>query len=126
MRINGDVALLKGIMKEMLEEEERRPGEVLDHEFIKEHTDGFEEFRGRAPKVQLGRDWWSRAASSRDEMREAARIMIMAPSARSVCWAMGLTQHKNAVANIQEIVNLLLLRGQIGKPGAGVCPVRGH
>ncbi len=62
---------------------------------------------------------------ARETLREAARLFI--ESERTiVCWAMGLTQHKNAVANIQEIVNLLLLRGQIGKPGAGACPVRGH
>src|SRR6185436_349041 len=62
---------------------------------------------------------------SREQIREAAALFIT--SDRTICcWAMGLTQHKNAVANIQEIVNLLLLRGQIGKPGAGACPVRGH
>jgi molybdopterin-dependent oxidoreductase alpha subunit len=61
----------------------------------------------------------------RDQIRKAADIMI--ESERTIfCWAMGLTQHKNAVANIQEIVNVLLMRGQMGKPGAGACPVRGH
>ncbi|HEX8491467.1 MAG TPA: FdhF/YdeP family oxidoreductase [Pyrinomonadaceae bacterium] len=124
VRINGDVALLKGIMKEMLEEEARRPGEVLDHQFIREQTEGFEEF-ARA----LGDASWDeiveQSGISREQMREAATLMIN--SRRTICcWAMGLTQHKNAVGNIQEIVNLLLLRGQIGKPGAGVCPVRGH
>jgi anaerobic selenocysteine-containing dehydrogenase len=64
-------------------------------------------------------------AVSREQIEAAAQIF--AESERTICcWAMGLTQHKNAVANIQEIVNLMLLRGQIGKPGAGVCPVRGH
>ncbi|HVF86602.1 MAG TPA: FdhF/YdeP family oxidoreductase, partial [Pyrinomonadaceae bacterium] len=124
VRINGDVALLKGIMKELLEEEARRTGEVLDHQFIAEHTAGFQEFA----KELHGVAWEEIIEGSgiaRAEIREAARIMMQ--SERTiVCWAMGLTQHKNAVANIQEIVNLLLLRGQIGKPGAGVCPVRGH
>jgi molybdopterin-dependent oxidoreductase alpha subunit len=124
VRINGDVALLKGIMKEMLEEESRRPGEVLDNQFIKEQTDGFEEFA-----VAIRDADWSEieegSGISREQIREAASMIIN--SGRTICcWAMGLTQHKNAVANIQEIVNLLLLRGQIGKPGAGVCPVRGH
>ena len=124
VRINGDVALLKGIMKEMLEEEARRPGTVLDQQFIEEHTAGFDDF-ARA----LGEVSWDaitgQSGVARESLRDAARIMI--ESDRTICcWAMGLTQHKNAVANIQEIVNLLLLRGQIGKPGAGACPVRGH
>jgi molybdopterin-dependent oxidoreductase alpha subunit len=124
VRVNGDVPLLKGIMKEVLEEEGRRPGEVLDREFIEEKTHGFEDF-ARA----LGEVGWDeiveQSGVARALMREAARIYIQS-SRTIVCWAMGLTQHKNAVANIQEIVNLLLLRGQMGKPGAGACPVRGH
>ncbi|HEY0376348.1 MAG TPA: FdhF/YdeP family oxidoreductase [Pyrinomonadaceae bacterium] len=124
VRINGDVALLKGIMKELLEEESRRPGEVLDHEFIEEHTDGFESFTSALRQVNWD-DIVEQSGVSRGQMREAAEIMI-GSNRTIICWAMGLTQHKNAVANIQEIVNLLLLRGQMGKPGAGACPVRGH
>ena len=124
VRINGDVALLKGIMKEMLEEEERRPGQVLDRSFIEEKTAGFESFAAALRQVSWD-EIVEQGGVSRDLIRRAAEIMIR--SERTIiCWAMGLTQHKNAVANIQEIVNLLLLRGQIGKPGAGACPVRGH
>ncbi|MDT4895085.1 MAG: hypothetical protein QOH25_162 [Acidobacteriota bacterium] len=124
VRINGDVALLKGIMKEMLEEEERKPGTVLDHEFIKEQTDGFESFAEALRRVNWD-EIVEQSGIGREQIRQAAEIMMR--SERTICcWAMGLTQHKNAVANIQEIVNLLLLRGQIGLPGAGVCPVRGH
>jgi molybdopterin-dependent oxidoreductase alpha subunit len=124
VRINGDVALLQGISKEVLEAESRRAGVVLDHEFINAHTTGFAEFAAALDKVS-----WDEITEgcgiTREEIREAARIFI--ESKRTIfCWAMGLTQHKNAVANIQEIVNLLLLRGQIGQTGAGVCPVRGH
>ncbi|HEY0098103.1 MAG TPA: FdhF/YdeP family oxidoreductase [Pyrinomonadaceae bacterium] len=124
VRINGDVALLQGIAKEVLEAESQRAGEVLDHDFIAAHTTGFEAFA-----ASLGKVVWEEITEScgigREEIREAARIFI--ESKRTIfCWAMGLTQHKNAVANIQEIVNLLLLRGQIGQTGAGVCPVRGH
>jgi molybdopterin-dependent oxidoreductase alpha subunit len=124
VRVNGDVPLLKGLMKEVLEEESRRPGRVLDWNFINERSAGFDEFR--AALEQVGWDELvEESGVSREQMREAARIYI--ESERTiVCWAMGLTQHKNAVANIQEIVNLLLLRGQIGRPGAGACPVRGH
>ncbi len=124
VRINGDVALLKGLMKEVLAEESRRPGEVLDRRFIEAKTHGFEEFESALRAA----DWdelVEQSGVAREEMQAAARIFV--ESDRTiVCWAMGLTQHKNAVANIQEIVNLLLLRGQVGKPGAGACPVRGH
>jgi molybdopterin-dependent oxidoreductase alpha subunit len=124
VRINGDVALLKGIMKEMLEEEERRPGEVLDHKFIAEKTAGFESFAPALKSVS-----WEviveESGIERAQISEAARVMMN--SQRTIfCWAMGLTQHQNAVANIQEIANLMFLRGQVGKRGAGLCPVRGH
>ncbi|CAN5405995.1 FdhF/YdeP family oxidoreductase [soil metagenome] len=124
LRINGDVAVLKGIMKEMLEEEERRPGEVFDHAFIREHCAGYEQF-----VEQLRGEQWEviveQGGIAREQIREVARLLVDNDRI-IVTWAMGLTQHKNAVANIQEIVNLLLLRGSIGKPGAGVCPTRGH
>jgi molybdopterin-dependent oxidoreductase alpha subunit len=124
VRINGDVALLKGIMKELLEEEERRPSEILDQEFIKNKTAGFEEFAA-ALRAAAWDELTEGSGISRAEIRAAAEVMIQ--SERTIfCWAMGLTQHKNAVANIQEIANLMFLRGQVGKPGAGLCPVRGH
>lgn len=124
VRVNGDVPLLKGIMKEVLEAEELRPGDVLDWKFIHERTHGFEDF-ARAMRETRWDELVEESGVSREEMREAAQVFI-ASKRTIVCWAMGLTQHKNAVANIQEIVNLLLLRGQMGKPGAGACPVRGH
>jgi len=124
VRINGDVALLKGIMKAVLAEEELRPRQVLDHDFIGSHTTGFDEFAAALRNA----DWEEivdQGGVSREQIAAAAKIFI--ESERTIfCWAMGLTQHKNAVANIQEIVNLMLLRGQIGRPGAGLCPVRGH
>jgi molybdopterin-dependent oxidoreductase alpha subunit len=124
VRINGDVALLKGIMKELLDAEERRPGEVLDYNFINKHTTGFAEFKEALRKVHVG-DILDQSGISKVKIEDAARIFIESEHV-IFCWAMGLTQHKNAVANIQEIVNLMLLRGQLGKPGAGLCPVRGH
>ncbi len=124
VRVNGDVALLKGIMKEVLDAEDRRPGQVLDSEFIARHTTGFEEFKEALGKAHLG-DILEQSGVRKSQLEDAAKLFIQ--SERVIfCWAMGLTQHKNAVANIQEIVNLMLLRGQIGKPGAGLCPVRGH
>ncbi|MFN2456196.1 MAG: FdhF/YdeP family oxidoreductase [Pyrinomonadaceae bacterium] len=124
VRINGDVALLKGIMKEMLEAEEKRPGEVFDQKFIQESTAGYDQFLMKLREA----DWneiIENSGVAREQIREAAEI-IMTTDGLISCWAMGLTQHKNAVGTIQEIVNMHLLRGQIGKPGAGLCPVRGH
>jgi len=124
VRVNGDVALLKGLMKEVLAAEEKRPGQVLDQNFIAKYTTGFEEFSQALQAVPID-DIVEQSGISESQIEEAARVFI--ESERVIfCWAMGLTQHKNAVGNIQEIVNLMLLRGQLGKTGAGLCPVRGH
>jgi len=119
VRINGDVALLKGMSKAVL----AREG-ALDREFIDTYTTGFDAFAAALQNVS-----WSeiveQSGVSKEQLEAAAQIFV--ESERTIfCWAMGLTQHRNAVANIQEIVNLMLLRGQVGKPGAGLCPVRGH
>jgi molybdopterin-dependent oxidoreductase alpha subunit len=124
VRINGDVAFFEGVCKVMLEEEARVAGSVLDREFIARHTTGFEDFA-----AALARQSWEKleqgSGVSREMMRAAARVAIDS-RATVVTWAMGLTQHVNAVDNVYAIVNFLLLRGMIGKEGAGVCPVRGH
>ncbi len=124
VRINGDVAVLKGIMKIMLDKEDEQPGMVFDHAFIEQKTTGYRAFADDLRKVNLLRCEES-GGISLDKLREAAD-MIMASKKIICCWAMGLTQHKNAVGNIQELVNLLLLKGSIGIPGGGTCPVRGH
>lgn len=124
VRINGDVALFKGFLKALDEEETQTPGSVFDAHFIDTYTEGFHPF------IQdIRREMWANIAGnsgiSEDDIRRVAKVI--GRSKRLICcWAMGLTQHKNAIANIQEIVNLLLLRGQLGKEGMGVCPVRGH
>jgi molybdopterin-dependent oxidoreductase alpha subunit len=124
VRVNGDVALFKGIARAMLEADRQSGGKVLAHDFIAGRTEGFEAF---ARDVQA-ESWEAIEAGSgvsRALIEEAARIA--AASERMICcWAMGITQHRNGVANVQSIVNFALLRGQIGRPGAGVCPVRGH
>ena len=124
VRVNGDVALLKGIMKEMCEEDARTGGKVLSHDFIRSHTDGFE-----AVRADLEATPWEQIVEqggvSRELIRQAAAI-AMASERMICCWAMGITQHENGVANVQTIVNFALLRGQIGRRGAGLCPVRGH
>jgi molybdopterin-dependent oxidoreductase alpha subunit len=124
VRINGDVAFLKGMMKVVMEEERQRPGCVLDADFIKYHTSGFDEFV-EALEAANWDEIVAQSGISREEIHKAAQIYIKAKNVIA-CWAMGLTQHKNAVANIREVVNLLLLRGNMGRRGAGACPVRGH
>jgi molybdopterin-dependent oxidoreductase alpha subunit len=123
-RIAGDLALMKGVMKEMLEIETIRPGTVVDRDFVREHTDGFE-----ALEADLRATSWDvivrESGVPRDQIRAAADIAIGA-RATICCWAMGLTQQPSAVATIQQVANFLLLRGNIGRPGAGACPVRGH
>lgn len=124
VRINGDMAVLKGIMKEMLAEEDRRPGQVFDHEFIRTYTAGFDDF-----VADLKRTSWDEIVEGSgvplDQIREAGQ-MVAGAKRMICCWAMGLTQHKNAVDTIRQVINLLLLGGHIGKPGAGACCVRGH
>jgi molybdopterin-dependent oxidoreductase alpha subunit len=124
VRINGDVAVFKGIMKAMLEAEDANPGSVFDRAFIAEHTAGFDAFESALREARWD-DITRSSGVSRGQIEDAARVAI-ASQRTIVCWAMGLTQHKNAVSNIQEIVNFLLLQGNLGRPGAGACPVRGH
>lgn len=124
VKINGDMALLRGIEKILLEEELQQPGSVFDQVFIQQHTTGYEELIRDLKEQSL--DHLAKVSGiTQSQMREAADL-LKNKSRIIACWAMGLTQHKNAVATIQEIVNLLLLKGSIGKEGAGVCPVRGH
>ena len=124
VRVGGDVALLKAIQKEVLSAEAERPGQVLDWDFLHTHTAGFGAFREALDDLPM--DALVEASGVPLEgIREAAQIYCEAERV-IVCWAMGLTQHRHGVANVQEIVNLLLLRGNLGKPGAGPCPVRGH
>lgn len=118
VRIGGDAALLKGLMKVVL-----RHG-ALDQAFIDDHTTGFEGLIQTLTET----DW---ASITRDSGIERVHIehvgsMLADSDATIACWAMGLTQHRNGVAVIQEVVNLLLMGGHVGRPGAGFCPVRGH
>lgn len=123
VKINGDVAVFKGIMKEMLARQDSH-GDAFDSAFIREHTDGFESFC-QALRDETWENILGSSGVTREEIRAVAQVAM---SSKNIicCWAMGLTQHKNAVATIQEIVNFLLLGGHIGRPGAGACPVRGH
>lgn len=124
VKINGDVALFKSIMRLMLDAEEGNPGTVFDLDFIKNKTAGFDDFLNELKK-ENAEELAVQSGVSFELIKEAAKLCIEKKNV-IICWAMGLTQHKNAVGNIQEVVNLLLLKGSIGKPGAGTCPVRGH
>jgi molybdopterin-dependent oxidoreductase alpha subunit len=124
VRVNGDVALFKGLMKEMLAADRAAGGKLLAHDFIAHHTEGFE-----ALVRDLDATSWEAiveaSGCTREQIAEGAKIAL-ASERMICCWAMGITQHENAVANVQSIVNFALLRAQIGRRGAGLCPVRGH
>lgn len=120
VRLGGDQALFRALNRLVLDTEG-----ALDEDFIREHTHGFEEF---ARTARAGDDWDETLRATGLTRAEIDRTlaMVLASKRTIVCWAMGLTQHKHSVPTIQEVVNFLLLRGNIGRPGAGVCPVRGH
>ncbi len=118
IRINGDVALFQGLGKAVVE------AGAVDEAFVRERTENWLLYAANLRSLNWA-DIESACGISQARIREAAQLV--AQNERIiVCWAMGLTQHQNAVDNVREVVNLLLLRGSLGKPGAGVCPVRGH
>ncbi|HZS09688.1 MAG TPA: FdhF/YdeP family oxidoreductase [Blastocatellia bacterium] len=128
VRINGDIAALKGLMKTMLEDEERNSGlrveEILDYRFIRTCTAGFDEF-----KADLKATTWGEieeGSGLKRDLIQQAGLMIAGAKRLICCWAMGLTQHRNAVGTIQTLMNLMLAGGHVGRPGAGPCCVRGH
>jgi molybdopterin-dependent oxidoreductase alpha subunit len=123
VKINGDAALLKGLCKALIAwDSPQQP--ILDHDFIAQYCHGFAEF-----KADIEHTSWQEieeaSGLSKTLIEQAAEIA--SGSKKTICcWAMGITQHKNAVANVQLMTNFLMLQGNLGKPGAGVCPVRGH
>jgi len=124
IRLGGDMALFQGLAKLLFEAEDRAPGTVVDHAFIGAHTAGFAEYEKHMRAVDL--DVVLEATGLSREQLELTAGLLARSSSTIICWAMGLTQQVHGVATIEEATNLLLLRGMIGKPGAGVCPVRGH
>ncbi len=124
VRVNGDLAMFAGVNKILLERETEAPGTVFDHEFIDAYCDGFVD----ACEGWRALEWPDIEAASglSRQQIEAFATDVMTANSVIVCWAMGITQHRNAVATIREIVNFLLLRGNIGRPGAGPSPIRGH
>ncbi len=124
VKINGDVALLKAAMLLVLEHEEKYPGSVFDKEFIEKQTENFDDYISDLKKHDFS-ELQAKCGIEKDKIEAFAKLLIEKKNV-IICWAMGLTQHKNGVGNVQEIVNILLAKGSIGKKGAGTCPVRGH
>jgi molybdopterin-dependent oxidoreductase alpha subunit len=124
IRIGGDMALFAGLGRLLLEAEDKAPGTIVDRAFIEAHCAGFAAYEQRTRAVDLD----TVVAASGIELSQLNRVaqMLIASERTVLCWAMGLTQQRHGVATIGEATNLLLLRGMMGKPGAGVCPVRGH
>ncbi|MFG2933304.1 FdhF/YdeP family oxidoreductase [Streptomyces achromogenes] len=120
----GDLALFQALNRLLLEAEDARPGTVLDHDFINAHTSGFEDFARHARTVDWD-DVHAATGLTRQEI-EKVRDEVLRSERVIVCWAMGITQHKHGVPTIREIVNFLMLRGNLGRAGTGACPVRGH
>ena len=118
------MALLQAIELILLKEEIKNPGRVFDREFIEKNTSGYQEFIKHLEKLDIN-ELADACGLEISQIQDAVDILTDR-SKIIICWAMGLTQHVNAVDTIKEIANLLLLKGSIGKPGAGTCPVRGH
>ncbi|MFC9436507.1 FdhF/YdeP family oxidoreductase [Nocardia sp. NPDC057030] len=124
IRLGGDMALFQALGRLLFEAEDRAPGTVVDREFVDTHCAGLAKYEKQVRAVDfdtvLAATGLTQAELDRTakQLAESKNIII--------CWAMGLTQQAHGVATIEEATNLLLLRGMIGKPGAGVCPVRGH
>jgi len=124
VKINGDMALLQAIEKMLYDEEVKKPGSIFDNDFINSKTNGSKEFIEHLKSLDLEK-LVTACGVSHQQIEEVAGI-FKSKGKIIACWAMGLTQHQNAVDTIKEVVNLLLLKGSIGKSGAGTCPVRGH
>jgi molybdopterin-dependent oxidoreductase alpha subunit len=124
VRINGDIALFKGIAKEMLALEDASPGKAFDWDFIRAKTAGIDDFLAQLRREDID-ELVHESGVARDKMQEVAALLVKSDRIITA-WCLGLTQQRTGVQSIQELVNLNLLRGALGKPGAGVCPVRGH
>ena len=124
VKINGDMALLKAIEVLLYQAEKENPGTVFNRDFIKESTSGYLGFITSLDQYDVTA-LADEAGVPLKDVKQAADI-LKPTSKIIICWAMGITQHVNGVDTVKEIVNLTLLKGSIGKPGAGLCPVRGH
>ncbi len=125
VRVNGDLALFRGVAKVLLEKDYFAQGTVIDAAFIRDHCEDFHAYKAQVDTTAW-QDITRMSGLGEVEVRELADILLAGNRRVITCWAMGLTQHRNSVATIREIVNVHLLLGAIGRSGAGLCPVRGH
>ncbi|MFT5906572.1 MAG: molybdopterin-dependent oxidoreductase alpha subunit, partial [Cryomorphaceae bacterium] len=125
VKVNGDMAIFRGIAKSIFAREKAKPGSTIDKKFISEHTASIEDYESAVRATS-----WERILTdsglTREDIETLTDTILDKDKKLITCWAMGITQHKNAVDIIREIVNVHLLIGAIGRPGAGLCPVRGH
>ena len=119
VKVNGDFALIRGLGKEIFERGD------IDEAFIAEHTVGVDAYRARCEAADWA-DITERSGIAKEDIQQLADTILSGDKKLITCWAMGLTQHRNAVATIREVCNLHMILGAIGRPGAGLCPVRGH
>jgi molybdopterin-dependent oxidoreductase alpha subunit len=124
IRLGGDGWLMKAISKRVLDAEAANPGQILDTAFLEEHCAGLAELREHLEGLDNATVLEATGLTEADIDELTARYLKA--DKVIITWAMGLTQHADAVPNIREVINLLLLRGNIGKPGAGASPIRGH
>lgn len=124
VRINSDLAFLKAICKRLWEEEQKAPGQVFDWDFIREYTTGHEAFLESLQSYDVPA--LAEQCGLTVGQIDAVVDVVKHKKRLIICWAMGLTQHRNAVATIREVINLLLLKGSIGIEGGGAAPIRGH
>jgi molybdopterin-dependent oxidoreductase alpha subunit len=124
VRVNGDVAAIKGILKELFERERAGQSSAIDHEFIQTYTEGFEALLADVETTSW-EEIEENSGLTRNQLRVAAD-MYAASKKTIIAWCLGVTQHRNGVDNVSMIVNLLLVGGNIGRPGAGTVCVRGH
>ncbi|MGW5475021.1 FdhF/YdeP family oxidoreductase [Streptomyces sp. NPDC004008] len=122
-RIGGDMALMRGVAKAVLEQAKTDP-KALDQEFVDRHTSGFDEYRALCEETSWD-EIERQSGVDRDEILKAARVYRDADRT-IVSWCLGVSQHEHGVDTVREIINLLLLRGNLGREGAGPSPVRGH
>ncbi len=124
VRAGGDIALVQGLCKALLELDARSPGQVLDQDFLQAHTTGFAEFAASL-RATPWQEIECESGLARADIEAAAAVYARARST-IVVYGMGITQHRHAVDCVRMLCNLLLMRGNIGRPGGGICPVRGH
>src|SRR5699024_8370711 len=122
--IGGDIALMHGVMKHWFDLEAKRPGSAINHEFVKEHVNNYEDLKANV-QAQSWDEIVASSGISKERIIELSNIVAKSKNGVMV-WALGLTMHKHATDNISQVWNLALLRGWLGRKYNGLMPLRGH